>query len=87
MKQSIGTGVVLLALAAVIIGQGRLGSEIAARQARVPADRSANEGPKFRVDPTWPEIPNNWQFGQVASVSIDVSGSRVGAAASRNVER
>jgi DNA-binding beta-propeller fold protein YncE len=25
----------------------------------------------FRVDPAWPKIPNNWQFGQVASVSID----------------
>jgi DNA-binding beta-propeller fold protein YncE len=29
------------------------------------------EVPTFRVDPTWPTIPNNWQFGQVASVSID----------------
>ena len=29
--------------------------------------------PKFRVDPSWPKIPNNWQFGQVASVSIDAN--------------
>jgi DNA-binding beta-propeller fold protein YncE len=27
--------------------------------------------PKFRVDPSWPKIPNNWQFGQVASVAVD----------------
>src|SRR5687768_18577821 len=27
--------------------------------------------PRFRVDPSWPTIPNNWQFGQVSSVSID----------------
>ncbi|MSO81976.1 MAG: hypothetical protein EXQ53_01580 [Acidobacteria bacterium] len=27
--------------------------------------------PKFRVDPAWAKIPNNWQLGQVASVSID----------------
>jgi DNA-binding beta-propeller fold protein YncE len=27
--------------------------------------------PKFRVDPNWPKIPNNWQLGQVASVSVD----------------
>ena len=27
--------------------------------------------PKFRVDPNWAKIPNNWQFGQVSSVSID----------------
>lgn len=30
-----------------------------------------NAVPKFRVDPAWPKIPNNWQLGQVASVSID----------------
>ena len=27
--------------------------------------------PTFTVDPSWPKIPNKWQFGQVASVSID----------------
>ena len=27
--------------------------------------------PKFNIDPAWPKIPNNWQFGQVASVSVD----------------
>ena len=30
-----------------------------------------SEAPAFKVDPSWPKIPNNWQFGQVASVSID----------------
>ena len=29
------------------------------------------EVPNFQVDPSWPKIPNNWQFGQVASVAID----------------
>jgi DNA-binding beta-propeller fold protein YncE len=29
------------------------------------------EVPTFKVDPAWPRIPNNWQFGQVASVAID----------------
>lgn len=32
---------------------------------------SPPEFPKFQVDPAWPKIPNNWQFGQVSSVSID----------------
>jgi len=27
--------------------------------------------PAFRVDPSWPQIPPNWQFGQVASVAVD----------------
>jgi hypothetical protein len=31
----------------------------------------SRQAPSFRVDPAWPKIPNNWQFGQVASVSID----------------
>ena len=35
------------------------------------AQRSRESVPKFRVDPAWPKIPNNWQLGQVASVSID----------------
>src|SRR6476660_4386767 len=29
------------------------------------------EFPKFRVEPSWPKIPNNWLFGQVSSVAID----------------
>jgi DNA-binding beta-propeller fold protein YncE len=35
------------------------------------AQTGAREVPTFKVDPAWPKIPNNWQFGQVASVSID----------------
>src|SRR5687768_5953371 len=31
----------------------------------------AQDAPRFEVDPAWPKIPNNWQFGQVASVSVD----------------
>ncbi len=38
----------------------------------VAAGRAQDRGaPAFRVDPSWPTIPNNWQFGQVASVSVD----------------
>ena len=32
---------------------------------------SPTAAPKFTVDPSWPKIPSKWQFGQVASVSID----------------
>jgi len=31
----------------------------------------AAAAPKFTVDASWPKIPNKWQFGQVASVSVD----------------
>jgi len=70
MRRMIGAIVVLSALAAVVIGAGHPGmeNETAAVQARPSA---AREVPKFQVDRAWPKIPNNWQFGQVASVSID----------------
>jgi hypothetical protein len=68
MTRAIGWRVVLSVVAALVIGAGRPGMETAAGQAR----RSAARGtPTFQVDPAWPKIPNNWQFGQVASVSID----------------
>jgi len=58
MKYIVGTFVMVSALAGVVGGaQDRAGI--------------ASGVPTFRVDPTWPRIPNNWQFGQVASVSID----------------
>ena len=39
--------------------------------ASILALAQARDVPRFRVDPTWPKIPNNWQLGEVASVSID----------------
>jgi DNA-binding beta-propeller fold protein YncE len=66
MKRTITASVVLCALA-VVIGLTGLGLKTAAAQ----AGPSAARAPKFQVDPAWPKIPNNWQFGQVASVSVD----------------
>jgi DNA-binding beta-propeller fold protein YncE len=68
MRRTTRASVVVSALAAVVIGADRPGLETAAAQARPSAARDA---PKFQVDPAWPKIPNDWQFGQVASVSID----------------
>jgi hypothetical protein len=62
MKRMIWTGIVFSAVAAVAIGLVRLDMTIAAQ---------TSDMPKFQVDPAWPRIPNNWQFGQVASVSVD----------------
>src|SRR4026208_599175 len=67
MKRTIALIVVLPALAGAVILRGGFALQTAAAQTR-PAVR---EVPRFRVDPAWPKIPNNWQFGQVASVSID----------------
>src|SRR5688500_20121191 len=60
MKTRKGIAVALSALAMVAWGPGR-----------PLAQAPAHDVPKFQVDPTWPKIPNNWQLGQVASVSID----------------
>ena len=33
---------------------------------------TAQTVPQFKVDPFWPKpLPNNWIFGQVASVAVD----------------
>jgi len=58
---------VVAALALVDIAPGH-GAQNADAQGRTTA---AREVPTFRVNPAWPTIPNNWQFGQVASVSVD----------------
>lgn len=60
MKTTIGALVVLSALV--------IGVDAPVAQNRPAAGRDV---PRFRVDPAWPKIPNNWQFGQVSSVSID----------------
>jgi hypothetical protein len=33
--------------------------------------QSLPEAPQFRVDPNWPQIPNNWVLGEVTSISVD----------------
>ena len=44
---------------------------VALAEALVATQSPSPDTPRFVVDPAWPRIPNNWQFGQVASVSID----------------
>ncbi len=61
MKRMIITRMVFGLLVAVVIGMGQGGAGSA----------SAQDAPRFRAEPNWPKIPNNWQFGQVASVSVD----------------
>ena len=36
-----------------------------------PLLAQTREVPKFEVDPTWPQLPSKWVWGQVSSVSID----------------
>jgi DNA-binding beta-propeller fold protein YncE len=40
-------------------------------RAEPTTQQSGSSLPKFTVEPSWPRIPNNWVFGQVASVAID----------------
>src|SRR3989442_836999 len=71
MKRTVWIPIVLAAIAAALVmGTTRFGIEAKSgvAQARPSA---ALDVPKFSVDPAWPKIPNNWQFGQVASVSVD----------------
>ena len=67
MKRSMCILVPVAACVIAAAGIGREPSAAAAAQER----RSGREAPRFKVEPGWPAIPNNWQFGQVASVSVD----------------
>src|SRR2546426_3758451 len=67
MKRTVWIPIVLAAIAAALVmGTTRFGIEAKSgvAQARPSA---ALDVPKFSVDPAWPKIPNNWQFGQVRS--------------------
>jgi hypothetical protein len=33
--------------------------------------QSSLRAPEFKVDPTWPTIPNDWVLGEVTSISVD----------------
>jgi hypothetical protein len=33
--------------------------------------QSSPSAPQFRVDPSWPSVPNGWVLGEVTSVSVD----------------
>src|SRR6478672_12539341 len=35
------------------------------------AAQSLPKAPQFRVDPNWPQVPNNWVLGEVTSISVD----------------
>jgi DNA-binding beta-propeller fold protein YncE len=61
--------VVLIALG-IANGVGRSTGGTDAQSPSSPA-RAASDVPKFQVDPGWPKVPPKWQFGQVASVSVD----------------
>jgi DNA-binding beta-propeller fold protein YncE len=59
------------AVCAVCIASAGALREAPNAAAAAQAGGTSREVPRFRVDTSWPTIPNNWQFGQVASVSVD----------------
>ena len=61
-------GCLVLVVAAFVASGGVMLAQNAANGAARSAARGA---PHFEVDPAWPKIPNNWQFGWVASVAVD----------------
>ena len=39
--------------------------------ARAQGSAAARAMPVFEPDPKWPQIPNNWAFGNVSEVTVD----------------
>jgi DNA-binding beta-propeller fold protein YncE len=67
LNAAIRAGAVLVVVGWLTIDAHRVGTAASLMQ----SPRAALPAPRFQVDPAWPKIPNNWQFGQVASVSVD----------------
>ena len=42
---------------------------------RAAAPQSSTQVPLFEVDPTWPQLPNNWVLGVTAAVAVDSRAS------------
>ena len=56
----------------VVAGLIAFGDATSAQSAaKHPPQTASRRAPRFEVDPAWPKIPNNWQFGWVASVAVD----------------
>ena len=37
---------------------------------RLTAANPSAKAPRFEVDPSWPQLPNNWVLGEVGSVAV-----------------
>ena len=68
IRSAAGVGALLLSVGVFSVSCGGETPE----GATAPAEPSmALAVPTFQVDPAWPTISNDWQFGQVASVAVD----------------
>src|SRR5947207_12003824 len=67
MKRRIRLGLMLLACIVISVVTSHLGRTVVAQARR----SQLTQVPKFRVDPAWPKIPNNWIFGWTSSVFVD----------------
>jgi hypothetical protein len=66
MKRIVRAGVAVQALLAIGITFGQGGGE-----KRSAPQAEAGSPPKFKVDPSWPKIPNRWVLGEVSGVTVD----------------
>ncbi len=67
MKQQ---AVARLALMSLVIVAG-IGNQGLGRAASGNAPTEAKGVPRFELDPTWPQLPNNWVLGTSINISID----------------
>jgi DNA-binding beta-propeller fold protein YncE len=65
-----GAGLWLAVVILVPLIRSGFESPVAAQGKQTPPG-AARQVPKFRVDPSWPKVPNGWVWGQVSSVAVD----------------
>ena len=67
-RQILFNAVVMASLGLAGVGCQQSPETEAATQA---ADAPVRSVPTFRVDPTWPQLPEQWRLGEVSSIAID----------------
>ena len=58
-------------LAVPLVILAGLGARPLGPAAAAQGSGQAGSVPKFRADPTWPKLPNNWILGETSSVAVD----------------
>jgi hypothetical protein len=67
-RQILFNAVVMASLSLAGVGCQQSSETEAATQA---ADAPVRSVPTFRVDPNWPQLPEQWRLGEVSSIAID----------------
>ena len=73
VTRAVGAGTLrtTLVLGVIAIGVGGVDRNVPGTHISHAESRQAVDQPIFAVDPSWPELPNDWVLGEVSAVAVD----------------